>query len=347
MGRNYSLQALRAIAAVLVVFAHTITQINMASEINGYLGYVLKTIESLGGLGVYIFFIISGYIMSYTTCDKKGGRQEAISFLKKRFLRVYPVYWICLSIMTIGWAGGIFLKSHDYSIYKVIASYLLLPFSDPYSGNINPILSQGWTLMYEIFFYFSFSVLLYLDVKGLKKVYYLFGFYFCVYFLGRFNFFPWISLNLFLQKPSFFLFILGMIFFECQDVFRHLFHNYLLRLFIVVICIFLLFYVFDPNCSMKPDFIMYPLSALIFLLFNSCNINNRTLNLLGDSSYSIYLTHGFIVLLFGNIIKRLDVNYNYALLFSSLPFIFTIMIGVYFYKYVETKVIYKSKLIFS
>ncbi|HBB2725281.1 TPA: acyltransferase family protein, partial [Klebsiella variicola subsp. variicola] len=167
MGRNYSLQALRAIAAVLVVFAHTITQINMASEINGYLGYVLKTIESLGGLGVYIFFIISGYIMSYTTCDKKGGRQEAISFLKKRFLRVYPVYWICLSIMTIGWAGGIFLKSHDYSIYKVIASYLLLPFSDPYSGNINPILSQGWTLMYEIFFYFSFSVLLYLDVKGL------------------------------------------------------------------------------------------------------------------------------------------------------------------------------------
>ena len=92
---------------------------------------------------------------------------------------------------------------------------------------------------------------------------------------------------------------------------------------------------------------MFPLAVVVFLLFNTRNVNNTYLNLLGDASYSIYLTHGFIVMLFGNLIKRFDFSLLTLCSLVFLPFVFSLVLGVYFYRVVELKVIYKSKLIFS
>ena len=70
----YSLELLRFIAASLIVFYH-----------NHLIG--------LGQLGVDIFFIISGFVMMYTTQD--GSR----NFLLKRIIRIVPLYWFITIII--------------------------------------------------------------------------------------------------------------------------------------------------------------------------------------------------------------------------------------------------------
>lgn len=347
MTKNYSLQALRAIAALLVVFAHSMTQINMAKDIGGNLGHIMKTFESFGGLGVYIFFIISGYIMSYTTNNKNGGTDAAFDFLKKRFLRVYPVYWICLTVLLIGWGMGIFLKSHDYSINKIIFSYMLVPFTDVNSDSINPVLSQGWTLMYEVFFYLTFSFLLFFHVNSWKKIFYLFLSYSLIYICSLTQIVAFDAFNIFFQKGSFFLFIVGMIIFELETKAKKMMSELRVYLFFVFLSLLMTFFAFISAFNIHENLIMYPLAVIVFLLFNTHNINNKYLNLLGDASYSIYLTHGFLVMLFGNIIKRFDFPFLYVFISAIIPFCCSLIVGVYFYRYVELKVIYKSKLIFN
>ena len=235
MTKNYSLQALRAIAALLVVFAHSMTQINMAKDIDGQVGYTMRAFESLGGLGVYVFFIISGYIMSYTTNTKQNGVYVSLVFLKKRFLRVYPVYWICLTMLVIGWGMGVFLKSHEYSISKIISSYLLIPFVDSESDSINPMLSQGWTLMYEVFFYLTFSLLLLFNLCGFKKILYLLVVYLLFYLFAHLNIVKFDAFNIFFKREAFFLFIVGMILFEFEKLFILLYWYYLLLCFLVLL----------------------------------------------------------------------------------------------------------------
>ncbi|MCW9533237.1 acyltransferase family protein [Klebsiella oxytoca] len=99
--RNYSIQALRAVAAIFVVVDHTLTQFNLYNLNAGYAGKILSNLENLGLIGVYIFFIISGYIMSMTTNNKPSGFNSAAIFIKKRLIRIYPTYWIWLSIMVV------------------------------------------------------------------------------------------------------------------------------------------------------------------------------------------------------------------------------------------------------
>ena len=116
---------------------------------------------------------------------------------------------------------------------------------------------------------------------------------------------------------------------------------------LLVLSFIMLFSAFIPSLSENENIIMFPLAVVVFLLFNTRNVNNTYLNLLGDASYSIYLTHGFIVMLFGNLIKRFDFSLLTLCSLVFLPFVFSLVLGVYFYRVVELKVIYKSKLIFS
>lgn len=340
MNKNYSLQALRAIAAMLVIFAHSITQINIAVTTNGTFGFVLKILENFGGLGVYVFFIISGYIMAYTTVNIASNTKNAIIFIKKRIVRIYPVYWICLTILIIGWAAGVFLKSHDFYFDKILFSYLLIPFKADNSSSISPVLTQAWTLMYEMFFYLTFSILLLINVKGWKRTWYMFIAYIILYLLSKYDVFSSDVLNIFLSKKFLFLFIVGMFLFDIETKIEKIKDENKLFLGSLFFCSFILLTLaFIPAFIIEPDVIMFLLAIIIFIQFYTCRINNLWLNKLGDASYSIYLTHGFVVLLYGHVIKRMNFDIIYLILLSSIPFILSLLVGVFFYQLVELRLI--------
>ena len=111
--------------------------------------------SNLGSRGVDIFFVISGFVMAYSTRQQAtpGVLRQAMEFLQKRFVRVIPLYWLALlwTNKRVLWAG-----TADPNLWK---DFVFLPrFHPVYAGAIFPSLVPGWSINYEVFFYLLFAV---------------------------------------------------------------------------------------------------------------------------------------------------------------------------------------------
>jgi len=150
------LQVYRGIAALLVVMVHlTIKSEEILNQVTFF------NLFGAGWSGVDYFFVLSGFIMVYVHRSAIGKKDQLKSFLVKRAVRIYPIYWIitltlwCLFLVIPGFASN----NQDLSLGKVIASLLLIPQKD------QPILEVGWTLIHEIYFYLLFSIAIWLKPK--------------------------------------------------------------------------------------------------------------------------------------------------------------------------------------
>ncbi|QHC59635.1 acyltransferase [Rathayibacter sp. VKM Ac-2760] len=143
-------QVLRFVAALLVVVTHS----------RFYAKELLDdSIVVAGGgfLGVTLFFIISGFVMTITAApfDVPGGWRF---FAVRRLVRIVPMYWIAttLKIAAILVVPGAVLQA-GFTPWSGVASYLLLPTRNP-DGDVAPLLGVGWTLTFEMFFYVVFAL---------------------------------------------------------------------------------------------------------------------------------------------------------------------------------------------
>lgn len=145
-GKLLAIQALRAVAALLVVLFHAQQAVakrftEPAFENESYL-------FAFGAVGVHIFFVISGFIMVYTTAS---GEQFLFSkFFRRRLQRIYPIYWICVAIY-ISFIWLLALPS-SLTFPKLIGALLLLP------QHAAAIIGPAWTLSFEMFFYVTFGI---------------------------------------------------------------------------------------------------------------------------------------------------------------------------------------------
>lgn len=138
-----SVQYLRGIAALMVVYFHT--KVYLA-------GYAWGVPRNFGYSGVDLFFCISGFIMMHTTL---GRPVQPASFLRNRLLRVYPLYWLLtLSSLALYVIAPSAFIDGSASLGHAILSLLLIAHFDA------PVLRIGWTLVYEIFFYALFALTL-------------------------------------------------------------------------------------------------------------------------------------------------------------------------------------------
>jgi exopolysaccharide production protein ExoZ len=144
-----SVQILRAIAALLVLFSHA--EPSLAEF--GYGGLIPDF--NLGACGVDLFFVISGFIMVYTSERLFAQRNAPYRFFSRRLIRIVPLYWALTTLVVLGW-HGFKLPSH-LTLTNVITSYLFVPTPRP-GGRAFPVLVVGWTLNYEMFFYALFAV---------------------------------------------------------------------------------------------------------------------------------------------------------------------------------------------
>ena len=141
------LQSLRGIAALLVVLAHSYYFLQSTKYDD-----LAKSMLLPGAMGVDIFFLISGFIMTITTQNNDGSLITTATFLIKRFLRVWPIY----AILTI--AAVFLLRPSGFLNYPagqiaLIKSLLFLPVdpsTPPYFGLAYGL---GWTLNFEMYFY--------------------------------------------------------------------------------------------------------------------------------------------------------------------------------------------------
>ncbi len=143
-----TVQALRAIAALLVVAYHALGE--WGTHV------VDRDADMLwgnGAAGVDVFFVISGLVMVISARRVAGRRHPGWTFLRLRLTRILPLYWVVTTakIAAVLALPALVARTQLDPAY-VLGSYALLPVSDA-TGVIRPVLPVGWTLSYEMLFY--------------------------------------------------------------------------------------------------------------------------------------------------------------------------------------------------
>lgn len=280
------LQYIRAIAALLVVYFHAILQmekLNPDAWITGYL---------FGKSGVDLFFVLSGFVMWITTSDKP---QTVSDFWWKRVRRVVPLYWaVTLAAAAVALVLPQILKSTQFDVPHILASLAFLPWinpSDPAGDMIAPLIVPGWTLNYEMYFYFLFGLCLLVPVRHrILAIALLIGSIFAIANLAPEN-----TATRFYGDTVIFEFVAGVILGRIYKTGLS-FSAPVVILAVVLGFAALLFN--DYRGFDMPRLITIGLPAAVIIFFaTAIHVPElkawRWLRILGDASYSIYLTHIF------------------------------------------------------
>lgn len=148
-----SLQVLRAFAA-WVVFAHHYMQVFHDFQSSNMVGYFFS---AYGAFGVDVFFVLSGFIM---VCSITMKNKTSFEFFVGRLLRITPAYWSATILVVIAAALFPLEIGEELGVTKkaLATSLFYIPYPDPVRSSWAPILSVGWTLQFEMFFYWSIFV---------------------------------------------------------------------------------------------------------------------------------------------------------------------------------------------
>lgn len=155
MGKINSLQIFRGLAAVMVIIAHA--NIMLGKGIFG--GWLIP-----GIYGVDFFFVLSGFIIMYTAKKDISNPAALSNYIRKRFSRVYPVYFVYTIIaLLVNYLFYIF--SGEGLVYwigmnfkNILKTITLYPVS--FDRVVMPVNPVAWTLTYEVLFYSIFSLLI-------------------------------------------------------------------------------------------------------------------------------------------------------------------------------------------
>lgn len=147
-GNLTMLQAGRGVAALLVVLYHAAATIAAPT----YWGTpVLGGVFGFGYAGVEFFFVLSGFIILYAHNRDIGQPAMAMTYLRKRIIRIYPLYLI----VTLGvFALEILAGAGRDDVMRFANGLLLI------SGTTDATLGVAWTLFHEIAFYLFFVLLI-------------------------------------------------------------------------------------------------------------------------------------------------------------------------------------------
>jgi peptidoglycan/LPS O-acetylase OafA/YrhL len=143
---------MRGIAALMVVFHHAG---NIIQQKRFYGHAIWNNHLSNFNVGVDFFFVLSGFIISWVHWGDVGQPAKLKSFVLKRFLRIYPLYWtllIPLVALYLLFPSAGYPEQHQPR--TIFLSFLLLP------DVTQPVLGVAWTLTYEVFFYALFALLI-------------------------------------------------------------------------------------------------------------------------------------------------------------------------------------------
>jgi exopolysaccharide production protein ExoZ len=292
-----SIQYLRAFAALSVLITHVLQW--PLGELNFAL---LKT----GRLGVEVFFVISGFIMTMIAGD---GAFRPGRFLSRRALRIVPAYWAATFLITaLALALPSQFRTTVPTLEGLIKSLLFIPSLHPKA----PLLLLGWTLDFEAFFYVIFACLFFLSSELRTLV-------LCVLFAAL------VAIGLNLHDPSYvaeFYTSISLIGFCAGTLVAQLYRQGWLppdskarqALIGAMLALLVAFYVVpwdDADHTSLPQHLLMTITAVgIVLLGLQIEIAGllprlATLKYLGDASYSLYLFHLFAIAAVWAVAKRL------------------------------------------
>jgi exopolysaccharide production protein ExoZ len=280
--RKYmGLQILRITAACLVLFTHAM--FHASERLDRHFGVWRVG----GGAGVDIFFVLSGFVMIYSSTKLVNDSNGWKIFAERRIVRIVPMYWIASTIKVIAslLTTGYVLHA-QFSPVNTVASYLFLPAVNS-EGSIGPILGVGWTLNFEMFFYFLFTLALFFRVNVYKFV----GGVLCILALGALFRQPdWPVASFYLNRMVLDFFY-GMVIAKICLTGKHISRYFAIPL----LCLGFV----GLLASVPPLSHLHGIAAAVIVysmasLEDSLTRIPRFLLYMADASYVIYLFHPFI-----------------------------------------------------
>lgn len=148
-----SLTGLRVIAAYMVFIHHN----NFFPP--DFLGGILYRMAKELHLGVGVFFVLSGFLIYYTYADIQPSLSSYISYMRKRFARIYPVYFLILVITIVAGAYSSNLIISVFNLTLTQAFFEQIKFSG---------IGQSWSLTVELCFYTIAPLLFILHRRGIR-----------------------------------------------------------------------------------------------------------------------------------------------------------------------------------
>ncbi|MEL7108771.1 MAG: acyltransferase [Pseudomonadota bacterium] len=153
-----SIQALRAVAATLVLLCHLFAIDQQTAKRTA----PMTSFWENGAYGVDLFFVISGFVIVWVGAERRQAWRSAANFIAARVVRIYPTWWLFAGLMAIAlWlTGGVpwnVERMADWGMHgpsHLWHSFLLLPQAH------HPVLGVGWTLVHEMYFYVVFAALI-------------------------------------------------------------------------------------------------------------------------------------------------------------------------------------------
>jgi exopolysaccharide production protein ExoZ len=269
-------QYLRGVAAMLVVLHHL---------------YFYDT--QLGPFGVKIFFVISGFVMWLTTA---AVDVSPVLFWRRRLVRIVPLYWLFLSLLVaIALTLPQHLKSTDITPETAVKSFLFIPHFHAVQKFIAPILIPGWSLNFEMFFYFIFGIALLIKPAARRAI--IVGIILWGLVLLGLSLHPEGAVAATYTSPDLLLFFDGII---LAMIYRaYSIDSAMLGVILICIGVLLQFIgapgdlrLFDNFIGLSPALIVAGTLALEHVIRRA---PSSVLHTIGNASYSIYLSHLFFL----------------------------------------------------
>jgi exopolysaccharide production protein ExoZ len=284
-----SIQYLRGLAALTVLISHTL---------QWPLHQMSQTLLRSGRLGVEVFFVISGFIITSMAGD---GAFDRANFLKRRAWRIVPLYWgATLTVTALALLLPSLFRTTSPTALGVVESLFFIPSEAPKA----PLLGVGWTLDYEVFFYLLFACLS--DFASETRTFTVCALLAGLMLIGQFV--PnQTALEYFYTSPSLLGFALGTVLAQAH---RHGLLSRLARLPATVLvgialastAIFFIIPASDEAGRAPFTFHLAMSAAAIAIVGGGLALESARrlkpvalLHYLGDASYSIYLFHLFAV----------------------------------------------------
>jgi peptidoglycan/LPS O-acetylase OafA/YrhL len=322
------LDTLRALAAIIVLVDH-VEIIKKDNKIYNFIDNP-TLIYPDGHLSVILFFVISGFLITYLLLieKEKSGGINLKNFYLRRVLRIWPLYYLVLVL-------SYFIFNPDYSFGRILLSFLIFPnvaFAIKETWDVSP---QIWSIGVEEQFYIVWPLVFIFISKKRKALFYItslviiftllpFGLKFInLIFFKNEEFYTIISRFFYGTKFNCLGIgaLLGFIFFKKKEAVNTILLRYnFLTIFLTFLPFVLWFFKFKTeHLNDELYAVLFAFSIYNIVQHPNINIDHSITRFLGKISYGIYLYHWIVIILMVKYVPRFDTFSLYNLvLYSSI-----------------------------